>query len=80
MRNLEEETARELSQPYFDELFREYKEYPLVLEYLQAVQQDILSHLDILVHHEENNPLNIFRRIDKRSFLRRYQVNLLVDN
>ena len=80
LRNLEEETAREVSQPYFDELFREYKEYPLVLEYLQAVQQDILSHLDILVHHEENNPLNIFRRIDKRSFLRRYQVNLLVDN
>ena len=81
MKEIEESgrDRREVSQPYFDELFRSIRNIHW-FEYLQAVQQDILSHLDILVHHEENNPLNIFRRIDKRSFLRRYQVNLLVDN
>ncbi|NLO21478.1 MAG: AAA family ATPase [Syntrophomonadaceae bacterium] len=80
LRDLEEETSRQVSQPLFDELFSKYKDYLQVLEYLQGVQQDFLSHLDILVHPEENNPLSILRRIDKRSFLRRYQVNLLVDN
>lgn len=80
LKNLEGETAREVSQPYFDELFSKYQDYPQLLEYLRGIQQDFLSHLDILVHHDESNPLSFLRRVDKRSFLRRYQVNLLVDN
>ncbi|KUG02845.1 atp-dependent protease la type ii [hydrocarbon metagenome] len=77
---LEQETAQQVSQPQFDNLLSKYHRYQQVLEYLAAVQEDFLAHLDVLVHHEENTALSFFRHIDKRSFLRRYQINLLVDN
>ncbi len=79
-KRLEQETAGQVSQPYFDQLFSKYGDYPQVIQYLEEIQEDFLGHLDILVHHEENTPLSFFRNIDKRSFLRRYQLNLLVDN
>ncbi len=77
---LEQETARQVSQPQFDDLFNKYQDFEQVLEYLQAVQKDFLDHLDVFVNHDENTALSFFRHIDKRSFLRRYQINLLVDN
>lgn len=77
---LEKETARQVSQSEFDDLFNKYGQYQQVLEYLQSVQNDFLDHLDVLVHQEDNITLSFFRNIDKRSFLRRYQINLLVDN
>jgi len=79
-KNLQQEVARNISNPHFQAMFKNYKQYASVLKYLQAVQIDFLDHVDIFMNSEENPALSFFRRMDKRAFLRRYQVNLLVDN
>ncbi len=79
-KSLEQDVARQVSQPHFDDLFNNYQQCQPVLEHLREVQRDFLKHLDVFIQPEENPALSFFRHIDKRSFLRRYQINLLVDN
>ncbi len=71
-----------------DDLQVKFKELPSVLDYLSAVQQDVIEHLaDFLQVAEssadENNPaenLPIPDSFKKSPALRRYQVNVLVDS
>jgi lon-related putative ATP-dependent protease len=77
---LEKETAREITAHYFTPLFDKYRESERIIKYLEAMQQDILSHTDIFSENEEPSVMTIFRSRDKKAFLRRYQVNLVVDN
>jgi predicted ATP-dependent protease len=80
IKELELETARQVSDPDFTGLYEKYSAYPKVLEYLHDMHRDVLHNLDMFKNNEEESPLNFLRRIDKRALSRRYQVNLIVDN
>lgn len=77
---LEQQTANQVVGPIFQALRNNYAEYAAVTEYLNKVENDFLEHYELFIQQEENNTLIFFRNIDKRSFQRRYQINLLVDN
>lgn len=73
-----------------DELQRKYAGYPAVVEFLLAVRADVVqSAADFINSEEENtrsNPESLLaammtrNRPDQAATLKRYQVNLLVDN
>ncbi|CFX78357.1 Ribosomal protein S5 domain 2-type fold, subgroup [Syntrophomonas zehnderi OL-4] len=77
---LEQETAREITLPYFTKLLKKYGKFPAVKDYLQDMQQDVLNNLEMFTAEEDSNAMNFLRRMDKKSLLRRYQVNHLVDS
>lgn len=76
---LEQETAREISLPYFTKLLKKYGLQPEVHSYLQEMQEDVLNNLEMFTAEEDPSTVNFLRRMDKKSLLRRYQVNHLVD-
>lgn len=80
VRELEREVARSaVSQP-MAELKEKYKHLPRVVEYLDAVERDIVESIDEFKAEEEDEPpVPWVRRRNRRSFVR-YRVNLLVDN
>ncbi|HEX3012210.1 MAG TPA: ATP-binding protein, partial [Syntrophomonadaceae bacterium] len=80
VKELEKETAREITARYFTALFSKYRTYEKVINYVEAMQQDILNNIEIFTENEEPSVLGVFRARDKRAFMRRYEVNLLVDN
>ena len=80
VRNLEKETASAVTTSYFAPLFKKYQKSENVMSYLEAMQQDMLEHTDMFTESEEQAVLAVFRSRDKKAFLRRYQVNLIVDN
>lgn len=65
-----------------DELRREYAMLPEVLEYLGAVQQDVIEHADKFRRQEEPEGLaSILPSLEMGPpFLNRYMVNAIVDN
>lgn len=66
------------------ELRQKYSGLPAVVSYLDAVQQDIVEHVDDFRPAEESSPaalnLALSGAAKDASPFRRYQVNLLVDN
>lgn len=80
VKELEKEAARAVTAQYFTALFDKYRCLENVITYLEDMQQDILNHTDLFTETEESPMLAVFRARDKKAFLRRYQVNLLVDN
>lgn len=71
LREIEREVAEFAIQHHFAELFTLYESEPEVKSYLEAVHQDVLANLDDFVPLEETQ---------ETADLRRYEVNLLVDN
>ncbi|HHW92499.1 MAG TPA: AAA family ATPase [Firmicutes bacterium] len=58
-----------------------YREFPQVVEYLQAVQEDIVENLDdFRTANEQQNPLDFLFQRTKGEKITKYSVNLLVDN
>ncbi len=80
LRELELETARQVAAPDFAAMEAKYAELEDVLEYLAAMQQDILDNIELFKASDDDAAMNLLRRLDKRALLRRYQVNLIVDN
>lgn len=80
LKDLELKTARAIINPIFNKLARKYRSLQNVVEHLRAIQEDLMDNLDTFTKQEEANPMSWFRHTDKRSSLRRYQVNLVVDN
>lgn len=77
---LEIETAGSVISPHFNRLSRKYRQFPRVTQYLEEIKKDFLGHLELLIKPEENAPVAWFKNLDRRTALRRYQVNLFVDN
>lgn len=77
---LEKEMAQGVCEPYFKELHKKYGRYSKVNDYLEDMQANILKNLESFTEEDANSPVQLFRRFDKKAVLRRYQVNLLVDN
>lgn len=73
---------------HMDDLRDKYVEYPLITAYLDLVKTDILSHIDNIRRDEmegdDDETPNPFQMMMKKSSdddtLKRYRVNLLVDN
>lgn len=69
---------------HIDELKRKYNECPNVIDYLDAVQTDILNNVGNFLQDEQEintNPLNeMFRRSKGGHFPTKYYINLLVDH
>ncbi|WP_324715714.1 ATP-binding protein [Carboxydochorda subterranea] len=80
VRELERQVAlAAVSQP-MAELREKYASVPGVIEYLTAVEKDIIENIDEFKDDEEAEaPVPWMRRRSRRSFVR-YKVNLLVDN
>ncbi len=69
-----------------DELLLEYSQFPKVISYLKALQQDIVNHAELILQASSSQDEGVSDiisdpdEIDPRSaILRRYSVNLLVD-
>jgi lon-related putative ATP-dependent protease len=69
-----------------DELLLEYSQFPKVIIYLKALQQDIVNHAELILQASSSQDEGVSvimsdpEEIDPRSaILRRYSVNLLVD-
>lgn len=81
LRLLEQETARGAIAPLFYVLFDQYRNFRQIVLYLEDVQRDIIENLELFVEQEESqNPFIVFKRLDKRHAMRRYKVNLVIDN
>lgn len=81
---LEEKVALAAAGYHIDELKAKYIKCSSVITYLEAVQKDILKHLDNFFEEEEteSNPLSQMFPQQKKdpNFELRYKVNLVVDN
>jgi lon-related putative ATP-dependent protease len=88
LRTLSHEVAGFVVNDVIDDLQVKFKELPAVLEYLGAVQQDVIEHLEDFLQEAESpadgsNPaenLPIPDTFKTSPALRRYQVNVLVDS
>lgn len=80
IKNLEFETTRTVTEPCFTSLLGKYRDYPDIVTYLEDMRQDLIDNTEGFIKSEESGPMMFFRHIDRRSSLRKYQVNLLVDN
>ena len=78
-RQLEQETARSVATPNFVYLFDRYRDHQQIIEYIQELQQDLLTNIETFVKQDDNNPWSFLRHGD-RDPAQRYQVNLMVDN
>jgi lon-related putative ATP-dependent protease len=78
---LEREIALAAVGHFIEELKEKYREYEKIVAYLEAVKEDILSHLDDFKTVEEQAPPLPFMRMPKpeTSFVR-YTVNVIVNN
>ncbi len=80
IKNLEQETIRSATRPYLSFLFEKYRRFGEIVKHLENMQQDLLDNHDLFIKQEENPAANFFRNFTRRNSLRRYQVNVFVDN
>jgi lon-related putative ATP-dependent protease len=57
-----------------------YAENEKITRYLEAVEKDVLEHLDDFRTVQEDNPLLLLSRGSRENYRTKYKVNLLVDN
>lgn len=65
-------------QPLVRKLKIKYKQYPVIIHYLRALQEDIINHVDDFMK-DEKSPTPIALQGEHMALFR-YQVNVLVDN
>ena len=80
IKHLEQETIRSAARPYLSFLFEKYRQFEEIVKHLENMQQDLLDNHDLFVKQDENPAVNFFRSFTRRNSLRRYQVNVFVDN
>jgi lon-related putative ATP-dependent protease len=86
VKELDREVARFTVEHPMAELRQAYADLPAVVEYLNAVQQDIVEHADEFRRPAETPPgapveaAPVPPRLDSPPFFRRYRVNVLVEH
>lgn len=67
-----------------EEIKEKYQEYASVLEYLEAVKEDVVKNINDFkapaADDEQANPLAMFKKSSHDNLKDKYKVNLLVDN
>lgn len=71
-------TIRIHIEPSLNKIKKKYADYPTVIDYLNAVQNDIIENFSDLIYQDEKTNLFIFTT--ENSVLIKYSINLLVDN
>ncbi|MDD3840226.1 MAG: ATP-binding protein [Clostridia bacterium] len=87
---LDKKVGLSAAEIHFDELKSKYKDCcrddeksQKVIQYLESVQEDILENIDKFLSDEtdqDSNPLLVISKMDKESYMYKYDVNLLVDS
>lgn len=84
LERLNQEVALRAVEYHIKELKDQYKETSSVLQYLQAVQGDIIEHVDLFLEKETEKEAqtigNMLGGHSREDIFRKYEVNLLVDN
>lgn len=80
VRQLQRDVALFAVGPLFVELRDDYADLPAVLGYLDAVQTDVVGHLDAFRVPEEEDGVPAFLAPRSRQVFTTYRVNLFVDN
>jgi lon-related putative ATP-dependent protease len=80
LKALSQEVARSAAVHLVDELRARYPDLPAVLEYLQAVEQDVAENVEEFRRSEEERPGTLPFASGGHGFFRRYAVNVLVDH
>ncbi len=80
VRELNREFIRLSVEHQIDELRDKYRDLPDVLDYLQAVEQDLIENADEFRKPQEGMPQVLGLPVNLAPSFRRYQVNLLVDH
>ncbi|MBI4502157.1 MAG: AAA family ATPase [Gemmatimonadetes bacterium] len=84
LRDLEQETTRAVVSHSIEEARQKYSGLADVLRYLEQVEKDVIEHAQQLVDHEPGGPEVLMEMLGRGAArpppLRRYRVNVLVDN
>jgi lon-related putative ATP-dependent protease len=80
IRQLDQEVARFALNHMVDELQEKYQDLPEVVSYLDEVQHDVLANLDDFRQDPEEAQAGLPVKAAGASPLRKYEVNVLVDN
>lgn len=80
MKTLNDEVALAAVGNIMDELKRRYNDIPKVLDYLEAVQQDVLDNVDDFLIKEGEGRGSVMPMGEQTPSLRRYEVNVLVSH
>jgi predicted ATP-dependent protease len=85
IRRLNQEVSQFAIGPLTDELKEKFAELEDVLEYLEAVEKDVLENAHGFISRGEDQAQNVLKSVaegkeGERSFVHRYQVNVLVDH
>jgi lon-related putative ATP-dependent protease len=83
LRDLDRRVAAFATGHFFDELQQKYAKFADVTGYLEQVRQDVLDHVDVFrpgAGDEEAGPLAQLVAGSREAGLKRYKVNLIVDN
>jgi lon-related putative ATP-dependent protease len=79
-RSLNTEMAKTSTDPLFEALRQDYRNNDKVLEYLNAAEQDVLNNIQDFHTQSDETPASLFAQAPRRESLKRYTVNLIVDN
>lgn len=77
---LDQQVANYVVQQYMDEIKEKYKDLEQVLSYLEKVRQDVISNIDDFLGDGEKEEARPFDKEMKKNQLKRYEVNVVVDN
>ncbi|MGB5822492.1 MAG: AAA family ATPase [Proteocatella sp.] len=81
--HLEKQVVDRIVSYYIADMKEKHEDNTKVIEYLEALQQDIVGHTSFFKGKEKEetvNPLMLLRREDPKQFMSRYDVNLFIDN
>ena len=80
LEKLDQQVAEYSIQHHFDELKEKYQEPEEIPHYIEHVREDILEHISDFVQSEEDENQPSFLRRPRLDPIRKYGVNVLVDN
>lgn len=66
--------------PIIGQLLEKYKDCEGILEHLRGVEKDLLDNIYHFVLDEDEEFINIREKIEGNSFMKRYKINLFIDN
>ena len=80
VKELDQKVARFAIEPLFLVLERQYQPFPEVINYLHAVQENVLKNIDSFIGGEPQGPIPGMKMPSSDQSFTEYQVNVLVDN
>ena len=80
-KQLDIKTTRETVKSLIDEVRNKYKEYPKIIDYIDAIQNDVIHNAhDFLVKPDDSDSMPMFLREYNKPSFTRYEVNLFISH